>query len=172
MAIMRRSTVCVRATNACVTHTEGDVINDLPHPLMMMNLIILRKSGPAKTGLAGPVPPPLKSAINLKVCIARFSSEFPAVRKNELRTAFCGYTKPYIYIQLQYHDISITLTNDSASKHSAAGWLGLRPTSNTAASLPRDCIAHVSLSHSGCVGEEKALVVESSPIYPQGCQYS
>ena len=52
MAIMRRLTVCVRATNVCVMHTEGDVINNLPHPLMMMNLIILRKkwSGQNWTG--------------------------------------------------------------------------------------------------------------------------
>ena len=55
MAIMRRLTVCVRATNVCVTHTEGDVINNLPHPLMMMNLIILRKkwSGQNRTGRTG-----------------------------------------------------------------------------------------------------------------------
>ena len=26
--------VCVRGTNACIMHTEGDVINNLPHPLI------------------------------------------------------------------------------------------------------------------------------------------
>ena len=55
MAIMRRSKVCVRATNACVMHTKGDVINNLSHPLMIMNLIILCKkwSGQNRTGQTG-----------------------------------------------------------------------------------------------------------------------
>ena len=55
MVIMRRSTVCVCTMSACVTHTEGDVINDLPYPLMMINLIILRKkwSGQNWTGQTG-----------------------------------------------------------------------------------------------------------------------
>ena len=52
---MRRLTVSVHATNVCVTHTEGDVINNLPHPQMMMNLIFLRKkwSGQNRTGRTG-----------------------------------------------------------------------------------------------------------------------
>ena len=52
MAIMQRLMVCVRAMNICVMHTEGDVINDLPHILMMMNLIISHKewSGQNWTG--------------------------------------------------------------------------------------------------------------------------
>ena len=37
------TTVPVHGTNACIMHTEDDVINNLPHPLMMMNLIILHK---------------------------------------------------------------------------------------------------------------------------------
>ena len=28
------TTVCVRGMNACIMHTEGDVINNLPHPLI------------------------------------------------------------------------------------------------------------------------------------------
>ena len=53
------TTVCVRGTNTCITHAEGDVINNLPHPIMMTNLLICTNSGLTKTGLTRLVLPPL-----------------------------------------------------------------------------------------------------------------
>ena len=79
--IMRRSTVCVRATNACIMHTEGDVINNLPHPLMIMNLFILHKSG-----LAGLVPP----ALNTPYVLLNHQGLLPTIDRYSNRLNFCG----------------------------------------------------------------------------------